>query len=89
MKPSYDIDDHGKIRICDLKNQSATVRLDSQLNLTRTTKDSSTVANPPLETGNRMDTKSLNLTELLTEGYLTPNKRYDVPLRQRMPERLE
>ncbi len=62
------------IRILNPQNQSATVLLDSQLNLTWMTIGSSTIINPPIETRNKFDANLLNLTALLTEGYLNNNQ---------------
>ena len=62
------------IRVHDGKGQSSTVVLDSQLNLTWATVGSSTMINPPLEIRNKIDVNLLNLTKLVTEGYLQNNQ---------------
>ena len=56
------------------ENQSATVILDNQSNLTWTTVGSSTYLNPPIETREKIDSNLLNLTGLVTKGYLDDNQ---------------
>lgn len=62
------------IRFQDGKGQNATVVLDSQMNLTWSTVGSSTIVNLPLRVKNKIDENLLNLTELVTEGYLQNNQ---------------
>jgi subtilisin family serine protease len=56
------------------ENQSATVILNNQSNLTWTTVGSSTYLNPPIETRDKIDSNLLNLTGLVMKGYLDDNK---------------
>ena len=62
------------ISLKDGKGGLTSVLIDSQLNLTWTTVGSSTIINPPLEAKNKIDSNLLNLTGLVTEGYLQNNQ---------------
>ena len=62
------------IRINDGKGGSASVVIDSELNLTWTTVGCSTIISLPLEARDKIDADLLNLTELVAEGYLQNNQ---------------
>jgi serine protease AprX len=62
------------VQVFDGKNQYTTVALNSQLDLICTTIDSSTVVNPPPQIKNKIDPNLLNLTGLMTRGYLQNNQ---------------
>lgn len=62
------------IRVLDGKNHYTNVALNSQINLTCTTINSSTIVNPPPQIMDKIDSNLLNLTELVTKGYLQNNQ---------------
>jgi serine protease AprX len=62
------------VRICGQENESSTVVLNSQLNLTWMTVGSSTIISPPVEIKTKIDANLLNLTNLLMKGYLGNNQ---------------
>jgi serine protease AprX len=67
-------DYNSTVQVLDGKNNNTTVTLNSQLDLTCTTINSSTIVNPSPQTENKIDSKLLNLTELVTRGYLQDNQ---------------
>jgi subtilisin family serine protease len=62
------------IQILDGENQYTTVVLNSQTSLTCTSVDSSTIVHPPAQIEDKIDANLLNLTGLLTKGYLQDNQ---------------
>jgi len=62
------------VQVLDNTNHYTTITLNGQPNLTWMTVDSSTIVNPPLGIKNKIDSNLLNLTELVTEGYLQDNQ---------------
>lgn len=62
------------IRVNNGKNSTANVIIDSQLNLTWTNVESSTIIKPPPTIQNKLDPNLLNLTELITNNYIQNNQ---------------
>jgi serine protease AprX len=62
------------VQVLDGKNQYTTVALNSQIRLTCTTVDSSTIVSLPAQIEDKIDANLLNLTGLLAKGYLRDNQ---------------
>jgi len=62
------------VQVYDGLNRLGTVALDGRFALTYVTAGSSTLIDPPLNIRQKIDTELLNLTDLLTKGYLTDNE---------------
>jgi serine protease AprX len=62
------------IRVSDGQNKTVTVILESQTSLTYVTTGLSTIINPPPEIADKIDANLLNLTELVTRGYIEDNQ---------------
>jgi serine protease AprX len=62
------------VLVLDGKNQYTAVALNSGTSLACTIVDSSTIVNPPVQIEDKIDANLLNLTGLLTEGYLQDNQ---------------
>ena len=62
------------VQVLDGKNQYSTVSLNNHVGLVCTTVGSSTIVNPPPQIEDKIDSNLLNLTGLLTKGYLQNNQ---------------
>jgi subtilisin family serine protease len=62
------------IRVLDDKNQSTTIVVNTQMNLTWATVGSSTILDPPTGIKDKIDANLLNLTGLVEKGYLCDNQ---------------
>jgi subtilisin family serine protease len=71
---TFDHNFNSTVQVSDGRNRYATVALNGQLNLECTTVDSSTLVNPPPQIKNKIDSNLLNLTGLMTKGYLQNNQ---------------